>query len=78
MTVDTVVTGVELALDKPGTVAALQGTRVDGLEVAEPRQKLACLSAPEGLGVGDGLLVQLLVVLETCSSSERGAAPVSQ
>lgn len=65
MAVDAVVGGVELALEEPGVVAVAQGAAVDGLEVARPGQELAGLLAPELVGLGDGLLVQGLVLLET-------------
>lgn len=38
---------------------------MDGLEVIEPCQKLSGFGAPELVGFRDGLLVELLVVLQT-------------
>lgn len=60
--VDAVVRGVELALDEPLGVAALEGAAVDGLEVAGPGEQLAGLVAPKLVGICDGLFVELLVL----------------
>lgn len=64
--VDAVVGGVELALEEPGVVAAGEGAGVDGLEVAGPGEELAGVAAPELLGLGDGFLVEGLVLLKAC------------
>jgi hypothetical protein len=62
--VDAVVRGVQLALEEPGVVAILEGTGVDGLEVAVPGEQLAGVAGPELLGLGDGLFVEGLVFLD--------------
>ena len=64
VSVDAVVRGVELALYEPGVVAVGEGTAVGGLEILAPRKELAGALSPEHIGLGDGLLVQLLVLLE--------------
>lgn len=66
MAVDEVVGGVELALEEPGIVAILERAAVDGLEVSRPGEQLAGALAPEGVGLCDGFLVELLVLLEAC------------
>jgi hypothetical protein len=64
MAVDAVVAGIELALYEPGIVAVLKAAGVDRLKVALPREQLARQAAPELLGLGNGLLVELLVLVE--------------
>jgi hypothetical protein len=66
MAVDSVVAGVELALYEPLDVAVGEAASRDGLKVAGPGQQLAGGAAPELVGLGDGLLVELLVLLEVC------------
>lgn len=66
MAVDGVVAGVELALYEPLDVAVSEAAGRDGLKVAVPGQQLAGGAAPELVGLGDGLLVELLVILEVC------------
>lgn len=61
--IDAVVSGIELALDEPGIVTVSERAGVDSVEVALPRQQLAGALGPEGVGLCDGLLVQLLVFL---------------
>lgn len=73
VTVHAVVAGVELALNEPGAVAVDEGSGADGFEVAGPGQQLAGLTGPELLGLGDGLLVECLVLVEV---SEVGLARV--
>lgn len=63
MAINGVVAGVELALDEPLDIALGEAAGGDGLEVAGPGQQLASCSAPELVGLGDGFLVELLVLL---------------
>lgn len=63
MAINGVVAGVELALDEPLDIALSEAAGGDGLEVASPGQQLASCSAPELVGLGDGFLVELLVLL---------------
>jgi hypothetical protein len=71
--VDAVEGRVELALEEPGIVAVGETAAVDGLEVLGPGEQLAREIAPELVRLCDGFLVQLLVVLKTCS---RGSLAV--
>jgi hypothetical protein len=64
VTVDTVVAGIQSALYEPCIVTTLKASGVDSLEIAFPREQFACKSSPELLWLCDGLLVQLLVLLE--------------
>jgi hypothetical protein len=64
VTVDTVVAGIQPAFEKPGIVASFKATSMYGLEIAFPREQLARKTSPKLLGLRDGLLVQLLVLLE--------------
>lgn len=63
MAINGVVAGVELALDEPLDITLSEAAGGDGLEVAGPGQQLASCSAPELVGLGDGFLVELLVLL---------------
>ena len=62
--VDAVERGVELAFEEPGIVAAVEGTAVDCLKGLAPGQQLVGESPPELVGLCDGLLVELLVLVE--------------
>jgi hypothetical protein len=64
MAVDAVVRGIKLALEEPGIVAIQEGASVNSLEVAIPREQLAGVPRPEFLGLGDGFLVEGLVLLK--------------
>jgi hypothetical protein len=62
--IHTVVGGVQLALEKPGVVAVLKATAVDGLEVLGPCEEFSGLGAPERLRLSNRLLIELLVLLQ--------------
>lgn len=62
--VDKIVAGIELALDEPLVVAIFKRAAVDSLEIAVPCEQFAGMSAPELGRLCDGLLVELLVLLE--------------
>lgn len=62
--VDAVVRGVQTALLEPGRVAIGEGASVDGLEVAVPVKQLAGHASPELGRVLDGLVVELIIVLQ--------------
>lgn len=62
--VDAVERGVELALEEPGIVAVLERAAVHRLKGLAPREQLVGEPPPELLGLGDGLLVELLVLFE--------------
>lgn len=64
MAIDAVVACIQTALDEPGVVTVLKAAGMHGLEVALPREQFAGEVTPKLVGVLDGLLVQLLVVLE--------------
>lgn len=64
MAVDGVVAGVELALYEPFDIAFSEAAGRDGLKVAGPGKQLASCAAPKLVGLGDGLLVELLVLLK--------------
>ena len=64
--VDAVVRGVELAFQEPGVIAFGERAAVHSLEILGPAQQLAGLPPPELIRLGDGLLVELLVLLEAC------------
>lgn len=63
MAINGIVAGVELALDEPLDITFSEAAGGDGLEVAGPGQQLASCSAPKLVGLGDGFLVELLVLL---------------
>ena len=62
--VDAVERGVELAFEEPGIVAAVEGTAVDCLKGLAPGEQLVGEAPPELGGLCDGLLVELLVLVE--------------
>jgi hypothetical protein len=64
VTVDAVVAGVQPAFEKPGIVTSFEAASVYGLKIAIPREQLARKTSPKLLGLCNGLLVQLLVLLE--------------
>lgn len=70
MAINGVVAGIELALNEPLDIALSEAAGGDGLEVAGPGQQLASCSAPELVGLGDGFLVELLVLLQAYVISE--------
>lgn len=43
-----------------------------GLEVAVPGEQLACVTGPELLGLGDGFLIEGLVLLEAWDCIRNG------
>lgn len=63
MAINGVVASVQLALDEPLDITVSEAAGGDSLKVAGPGQQLASCSAPELVGLGDGLLVELLVLL---------------
>jgi len=72
MTVDTVERGVQTTLNEPGNVTVDERTGAGGLEVLVEGEELAGHASPEGVGITDGLFVQLLVLVEVFKVSACG------
>ena len=61
MAVDTVVRGIEPALEEPSVVTMGKGTGMNSLEVSVPREEIPRHLPPEFLWLVDGFFVHLLV-----------------
>jgi hypothetical protein len=71
MTIDAVVAGIKLALDKPRIVAIKERSAVNGVEIATPAQEFTRGAAPELVGLGNGFFVKLLVLFEIYAIAEK-------
>ncbi|CAI8974775.1 hypothetical protein EMIT093MI4_90036 [Pseudomonas sp. IT-93MI4] len=65
MTVDAVVTDVQLAAGKPGRFTGFQVVTLNGLPRCAPVEEAGGLFGPEGAGVFNGFAVQTLIVVLT-------------
>lgn len=70
MSIDTVVRSIEFALEEPGIVTVLKGTRVDSLEVLGPCEEFATESTPKLVWLGNGFFVEGLVFFEILRGKE--------
>jgi len=76
VTIDTVERSVQLTLDEPGIIAIGQRAVVGGLEIFVESEHLTGHTSPESVGTADGLLVELLVLIEVLNVSACGVLVV--
>lgn len=72
VTVDTVEGGVQTALNEPSNVTVLERTIAGGLEVLVEGEEVPGHAGPESVGVANGLIVQLPVLVEVFEVSACG------